>query len=207
MNSIVAGVRGTFGTWYGIFGWLVAAVSLTNLLVALFTLPISSVLHTVLATYRTIFHTPIDWVSVPLHLNLPKWAKDVVILYGIVAGVFARIRMIFLKTIRWSLLRQTASVQEKIGKRVLDVVFPLFWPLFIYHVFSRPFVGAVRSDGRQTRQVPDVELGGRWVHPATQYRGGEHVEVAYDERIVLMVQLALVFGAVAATVLVNAYAL
>ena len=88
--SIWIGIKRTFSTPGGAIGWLTASVSLFNLFTALFTIPISAVLHQVLHYYRAVLHTVIEFLILPFSIDFSPITKDLIVLYAVMGGILTR---------------------------------------------------------------------------------------------------------------------
>ncbi|CAH0356658.1 MAG: hypothetical protein WA085_05015 [Sphingobium sp.] len=77
---------------YNILGIVVAVVACLNFVNSLGHLHLSTILSSLLATYRAIVHGAINWVTLPFRIRLPGYVDDLLFLYVLIGGSFMRAR-------------------------------------------------------------------------------------------------------------------
>lgn len=93
IHRVAADLRQAFNSWYGWLGVLVAILAATNFVFSVYSLKLSVVIATLVATYVAIFHGVIDWICKVFGVSIPKIAKDILVLYSIFAGSTIRTMM------------------------------------------------------------------------------------------------------------------
>lgn len=191
--SIWIGFRRTLGAPGGVFGWIIASVSLFNLVSSLARLPLSTIVTEVLRYYRGVMHRFVDFLILPFDLSLSPAGKDLLILYCVMGGVL--MRFMELDEARAALRYTFRGAFEKISNApffaitlmptpVRQILTLGFWPFFLPTlVYVSPYIIYSRdTDGNNTR----------WKATGTYIgEGRPHDGVWHDKRIVFYTSVAL----------------
>lgn len=216
-KSIRAGFR-SMSSPFGVLGTVLAAISTTNLVFTLFSIPVALHIQPVYASYIAYVHGLISHLVHWAGWTPPSWGKDLIVIYFLIGGFFMRSRGAegiydskksnsILAALRLVLQRRivfpngaipagsrmTVLYQESPGraKRVLDTV---LWPRVAMQYFDMPCVYFHEYSG--TYQTFEAD-----------YTPGPRKEYLYDRRMVLAVQLLIVSCAVMVLCITNFLAL
>ncbi len=197
-------VREALTGWWAIFGILVTATTVFNLLDNTFHLNDDQWLALVLAGYQKVFHFPFRVCEYFLPIVLPIWLKDVLVLWSIGAAATLRANRKTRNTedfkTRFSLWRSITHPEwrHKVTYKnlrisiVLGFYHPLWqlvvvfvtWPRILYLFFSQePYLYQATDPAKATRHY--VYTSKRAI-PARERDG---YRLLFDMRIVLATQL------------------
>jgi len=199
--------------WIGVAA---SALGLLSFLVNALDLGTNWAIAALVSAYTSSVHWPIQSILAALAIDVPKWACDVLFIYLILGGTFARSlltlgsdaysRDLFSRARRFVIGVQNepslrrGRTPERLpsdwlyplrltGSIILQTVFVLSWPILITKVFAVPYA--------------HYRFGPSWFH-AYEFLGARKDGYMYDARVVFLLQLLLVVFTVVILLTANA---
>jgi hypothetical protein len=149
-----------FGSVWSILGVATTALSVFNLLLRFWSIPIAKIILMIIAAYRNTFHSAINFVLKFFpHIKLNIWHKDAIVIWLALGAVTYRtIIHIFkdrepnLKSDNFIVTHQSIIINWLLEKRwrhyILLILCITIWPLLIVMLFFEPYAQA--SHGGQS---------------------------------------------------------
>jgi len=210
---------------YAVTGIVVAAVASLNFLAALVQLPLAAIVRQLLVTYSAIVHGALDWLLFPIGLRLPGPVIDMLFLYTLIGGCFARARA-------GEIVHRGGTSRPKSAPVLLRL---LIWPERSHGLIVVPgepglsvnpsrIAAVYRHAPGWLRRTLDLVLWPRvarqyWARPRVYqndhmgtfpsfevgYTPSSNKFFIYDRRYIFMAQVAGVLAVVAAILVVNGF--
>lgn len=210
-------------SWQSLLGIIAAAVSILNFIHELLQFPLTIVVGHLLAAYEKVIHGAIDWLTLPLHLDIPGPIKDGLFLYCVIGGAFMRARIaegIYLDQGRikplCTILRIVVWPKRSLGCIVvpgerglstggrIKVAYQVS-PLWLRRVFDFALWPRVAIQYWMGPMVYFHEYGGTFQSFAPGYTPGPHKEFLYDRRLIFALQIGAVAAAVFCFFVLNGF--
>lgn len=213
-------VKAAYKSWWTQITMLLSAVAIFKFVTRMWGLELSDVMSQVVATYRTVFHPFIDFITLPFNLSLAEWQKDLVLIWLAIGGATARshtsqfvinseankehraraayVRGTEIEGTTLSAAR-VRRLQRSVRRALWAMVSILVWPLAWVDFFRKPFFYP-SSFRREDRSILEDTIKSRIRRTLSRAKPDEPL---FDMRVVLLVQVATVVAVVGALLLVN----
>ncbi len=219
MPDTKEGFREALGGWGSVFGVILTATAIVNILINVFSLQLGEVLAAFLDGYRQIFHYPLRAVEAVLGIHVPAIVRDCIVLWLIGAGSALRMnrrtynandfkrQFGFWESVRSAEWRRPATYSNFRCSIILNFYHPLWrvilvivtWPLVLRVLFRNTpiiYVATPSSKGVRRHYVYADEERGAKLETEGYQRG-------FDLRNIFLTQIGAALLIALATAVTN----